>query len=146
MKNQKFTPLHEGMYDEFPDLSFYRTEAGDIYFDVTFYLKRLNAETCSWDDFVRRYAHQLNGLATVEHINTETMCLIDRSTGHLMADGRLSLLFVSYTNPAFLSYVLYSMHNMLYRGYCISDHALALLTQDRFGGGKLNGEDNDQKE
>lgn len=133
MKKQKFTLLKNYAFVEIPEILFYENEDGNVYFDVTHYMNCFNrSQSLGWEDFLKQYSHPLQSLASIGAIEPDTICMIDEATAHLMAKGNISLLFAFYTDPSFLNYATYSVHMMLLRGFCISDHVLEALVNERF--------------
>lgn len=131
-KIEKHSKL-EFRYGEFPELLFGNYPNARTYFDVTHFLtaKKMDPES-HFTEFTAAFSFWINKLGKIYGLSPEELFLIDQGTGHRMAEESLALLFIVYTDPAFGSYLLESMGQMLLEGFVCSDTYLLMQVQNRF--------------
>lgn len=59
------------------------------------------------------------------------MIVQDETTGHILIDESLALLFVAYIDPDFGIYMLERISEMLWRGITLSDTHVLMLANER---------------
>ena len=133
MKTKKLVKMEENKFTEFPELQFYQSEAGIIYFDVTFCLelkqhgKRHNAE-----NFLNDFSIWVQAVQTVYNISNDDLMVLNETNEHYMIEETLALLFIGYTDPSYLLYTIERINEMHVSGLVLSDTTLMLMLRNRF--------------
>ena len=65
-------------------------------------------------------------------IDKEDLVICDETSGHLLIDECLALLFVVYIDPAFGAYMLERVSELLIDGFTVSDSWLVMAAGNRF--------------
>lgn len=132
-KTQTF-PCRDIRYREFPDLLFGSlAEEGPFYFDAThFIISRGDARRHSVDGFRAAFRHWITMLCETYGTDAGELFVRDGTSGHMLVDECLALLFVVYVEPAFGAYLLERMEEMMSSGFTVSDTWLATVSSRRF--------------
>lgn len=126
------TLCDEIRYKEFPDLLFGKSCDNSVYFDSTHYIQ-VNGDVRkhSVKNFELGFIHWINAISEAYSIPRIDLIVQDETTGHILIDESLALLFVAYIDPEFGIYMLERMSEMLYRGITLSDTHVLMLANER---------------
>lgn len=121
-------------YREFPELLFGATSENEpVYFDATHFIRsRGDERRHNVQEFRITFHHWITALSELYKIDKEDLIVREESSGHLLIDECLSLLFVVYIDPAFGAYMLERISEVLIDGFTVSDTWLALAAGHRF--------------
>jgi hypothetical protein len=132
MKMIDVLPLSNIRFMEFPDLIFYETKEGGVYFDATHYLEKAdNNRNYSVKDFDIAFTFWKSAISNAYDLQFSELVVLNSGSGHVMMDQALSLLFIAYLDSSFAIHILERMEEMLINGVVLSDSALLLMTQER---------------
>ena len=95
------TKCNEQAFPEFPDLLFGATTDNGSVFDATSYLQN---NSLTVDDFLQTCGFQIQALIKSYELD-ENKCLFINTDGHILIDGSLVYLFLSFVEPDFLAYM-----------------------------------------
>ena len=115
-------------FPEFPTLLFGTIEGVATYIDTTQYLK--NFQGLNVLSFLKAYEAPIQALVTANNIDPDKVCVYNHE-GHILIEGSLVYLFLSYTNPDFLAYIFDRMDEMFTTGFCVSDTYLLAAARRR---------------
>lgn len=133
MKMKKI-PCRTIRYREFPELLFGESpDTGSVYFDATHFIRsRGDERRHNVQEFRIAFHHWITALTSMYAIDKEDFVIRDESSGHLLIDECLSLLFVVYIDPEFGAYMLERMSELLINGFSVSDSWLVMAAGNRF--------------
>lgn len=125
---------------EFPDLLFGTTTDNGSVFDATSYLQN---KPLTVDDFLQTCGFQIQTLIKSYELD-ENKCLFINTDGHILIDGSLVYLFLSFVEPDFLAYMCDRCHDLFNDGVAVSDsylleHAFIRLDKESINMIKDNG-------
>lgn len=121
-------------YAEFPDLKFGLDEGGNAYCDVDQYLQDNKLElTHDIIKFQQKFFYFLTKAQSAYNLKIEDIIAINPENEHHLLLSELALLFVMYTDPNFMFYVLDRIDEMFTSGITMSDTALIQLSSNRTG-------------
>lgn len=121
-----------GKYMEFPELLFGTSENGINYFDATIYLaEKGDSKKHSAIDFARKFAFWFESVKAVYEIPDFELMVTDETTGHILIDESLALLFVSYVDHSFGIYMTERMSELLLDGVTLSDTRIVQTIRNR---------------
>ena len=119
-------------FGEFPDLLFATTDAR-AYFDMTHFLQSMKLdEKEKIAEFTAGFALWIEHLGKMYGIPPDERFAVDDATGHSLAEEVLALPFLTCVDPAFGSYLLESMSQMMPNGIVCSDSYIFMQAQNRF--------------
>ena len=97
-------------FREFPELLFGASpDDGPVYFDATHFIRsRGDERRHNVQEFRIAFHHWITALTNMYTIDKEDLIIRDETSGHLLIDECLALLFVVYIDPAFGAYMLVS--------------------------------------
>ena len=121
----------EQAFPEFPELLFGTTTDNGSVFDATSYLQ---SNQLTVDDFLLIKSYELD----------ENKCMFINNDGHILIDGSLVYLFLSFVEPDFLAYMCDRCHDLFTNGVAVSDsyileHAFMRLDEKSINKIKDNG-------
>lgn len=119
----------EQSFPEFPDLLFGVTVEGISVFDASDYIQK-HKPSASVTDFFEQYKVPILSLVEAYHIKEDEVCM-KNPDGHLIVDGSLVYLFISFVQPDFLAYMCDQMQRMFTTGFCASDSYIYGLAKQR---------------
>lgn len=132
-KMKKTSLLEQEKMVQFPQLNFYTSEDGSIYFDATYYLEaKALCETYSVEKFRSEFAAWIIPAQKVYGINPDDMFILDTQTGHALIDESLALLFIAYTDELYRVVLLERMSEMEIAGVTVSDTQLTYMLRTRY--------------
>lgn len=115
-------------FPEFPNLLFGTIEGDATYIDVTKHLK--DHQGLNVQSFLNAYEAPIQALVRANNIDPEKVCVLNHE-GHILIEGSLVYLFLSYTNPEFLAWVFDRMDELFATGFCVSDSYLLATARRR---------------
>lgn len=120
-------------YAEFPELKSGSYGESGNYIDMTQYLidKDLS-ESHSVIEFQKKFFLPIISAQQSYGLDSANVIITNENDGHSLLANELSLLFVMYTDPNFIGYMLDRMDDLLTKGVALSDSAILQLTTDRF--------------
>lgn len=120
-------------YREFPELLFGRDEPdGQVYFDATHFIRsRGDERRHSVAEFRVAFHFWITALKELYDIDMDDMFIRDATSGHLLIDESLALLFVVYIDPMFGGYMLERLSELLTEGFSVSDSWLVKAVGNR---------------
>lgn len=131
MKCKTVTPFRV-QFGEFPELLFGESVNGTIYFDASLYIElKGDATKHSPIDFARKFSFWFESLQTYYEIPDGEIMTTDETTGHVLIDESLALLFVTYIDPAFGGYMVERVSELLLDGVVISDTRILAMVRNR---------------
>lgn len=121
-------------YKEFPELLFGASPDEEaVYFDATHFIRSQGDERRhNVQEFRVAFHHWITALSLVYEIDRDDLFIRDETSGHLLIDECLALLFVVYIEPQFGAYMLERMSEMLIDGFSVSDTWLVMAAGNRF--------------
>lgn len=121
-------------YREFPELLFGASpDEGPVYFDATHFIRNRGDERRhNVQEFRIAFHHWITALTNMYTIDKEDLIIRDETSGHLLIDECLALLFVVYIDPAFGAYMLERISELLVDGFSVSDSWLVMAAGNRF--------------
>lgn len=121
-------------YEEFPELLFGKSDDDEtVYFDATHFIRSQGDERRhNVKEFRIAFHHWIAALCEMYGIDREDMVITDETSGHLLIDECLALLFVVYIDPGFGAYMLDRVSEMLVDGFTVSDTWLVRAAGSRF--------------
>ena len=119
----------EHSFPEFPDLLFGVTVEGTSFFDATDYLQKMQSPA-SVADFFEQYKAPIASLVDSYGIREDEVCMLAPNK-HLIVDGNLVYLFISFVQPEFLAYMCDQMQQLFTTGFCVSDTFIYNLAKTR---------------
>lgn len=133
MKIEK-VPCRIIRYREFPELLFGESpNNGHTYFDATHFIRSLGDEQRhSVQEFRIAFHHWITALSNIYSIDKEDLVIRDETSGHILIDESLALLFVVYVEPDFAAFLLERMSELLIDGFSVSDSWLIMAAGSRF--------------
>lgn len=121
-------------YAEFPDLKFGLDGGGNAYCDVDQYLQDNKLElTHDIIKFQQKFFYFLTKAQSAYNLKIEDIIAINPENEHHLLLSELALLFVMYTDPNFMFYVLDRIDEMFTSGITMSDTTLIQLSSNRTG-------------
>jgi hypothetical protein len=134
MKTEKISACQEVRYRELPEMLFGSSENGILYFDANKYLEEKgNGATHSVEDFKVQFTYWIKAASEAYTLPVEELFVRDETTGNLLMEESLSLLFAAYLDAGFAMYLLERVSEMLITGIVLSDTMLMVMTRDRLG-------------
>lgn len=131
MKCKTVTPFRV-QFGEFPELLFGESVNGTVYFDASLYIELKGDDTKhSPIDFARKFSFWFESLQTYYEIPDGEIMTTDETTGHVLIDECLALLFVTYIDPAFGGYMVERVSELLLDGVVISDTRILAMVRNR---------------
>lgn len=130
----KLIPCRLIRYKEFPELLFGKSEDnGQVYFDATHFI-RSRGDECRHNvqEFRIAFHHWITALTEIYAISNEDLILREASSGHILIDECLALLFVVYIDSSFGAYILERISELLIDGFSVSDTWLVEAAGIRF--------------
>lgn len=132
-KTTKLTPVEEGKLEQFPQLKFYASQSGNIYFDAMYYLEVLNlGRTHSIPGFEKEFSLWIEPTLKVYGIDPGEVLAQDSDTGHVMIHEVLMILFLAYTDERYRVEIIERIWEMEVTGVTISDSRLVDTVKNRF--------------
>ena len=133
MKIEK-VPCRIIRYREFPELLFGESpNNGLTYFDATHFIRsRGDERRHGVQEFRIAFHHWITTLTNMYGIEKEALVIRDETSGHLLIDECLALLFVVYVDPDFGVYILERVSELLIDGFSVSDSWLVMAAGNRF--------------
>ena len=127
-------PCRTIRYREFPELLFGESpNSGSTYFDATHFIRsRGDERRHNVKEFRIAFHHWITTLTNMYDIEKEALVIRDETSGHLLIDECLALLFVVYIDPAFGAYMLERVSELLIDGFTVSDSWLVMAAGNRF--------------
>ena len=127
-------PCRTIRYREFPELLFGESpNSGSTYFDATHFIRsRGDERRHNVQEFRIAFHHWITTLANMYSIEKEALVICDETSGHLLIDECLALLFVVYVDPDFGVYILERVSEILIDGFSVSDSWLVMAAGNRF--------------
>ena len=127
-------PCRTIRYREFPELLFGESpNSGSTYFDATHFIRsRGDEHRHNVKEFRIAFHHWITTLANMYSIEKEALVICDETSGHLLIDECLALLFVVYVDPDFGVYILERISELLIDGFSVSDSWLVMAAGNRF--------------
>lgn len=121
-------------FREFPELLFGESpDNGSVYFDATHFIRSQGDERRhNVQEFRIAFHHWITALSNMYSIESENLVIRDESSGHLLIDECLALLFVVYIEPDFGAYMLERISELLVDGFSVSDSWLVMAAGNRF--------------
>ena len=121
-------------YREFPELLFGESpNNGPVYFDATHFIHSKGDERKhNVQEFRIAFHHWITALTELYNIDKEDLVICDETSGHLLIDECLALLFVVYIDPSFGAYILDRISEILVDGFSVSDTWLVEAAGIRF--------------
>lgn len=121
-------------YREFPELLFGESPNSDsTYFDATHFIRsRGDERRHNVQEFRIVFQHWITTLTNIYSIEKEALVIRDETSGHLLIDECLALLFVVYVDPDFGVYMLERISELLIDGFSVSDSWLVMAAGNRF--------------
>ena len=126
-------PCRQIRYREFPELLFGESpNNGPGYFDATHYIRSQGDERRhSVQEFRVAFHHWITALSKIYSIEKDDLVIRDASSGHILIDESLALLFVVYIDPDFGAYMLERTSELLVEGFSVSDSWLIMAAGSR---------------
>jgi hypothetical protein len=132
MENKKISPCLTTQYREFPEMRFGTSETGSLYFDGKQYIREKGkGDTHNLTDFQSKFAFWIQAVSETYNLSAEDLFVTDDSTGSLLVEESLSLLFVAYLDSGFAVHMLERISEMLITGIVLSDTALVAMAKER---------------
>lgn len=127
-------PCRRIRYKEFPDLLFGTLQdAGPHYFDATHFIRsRGDERRHNVREFRMAFQLWITALCETYGIDAADLIICDETSGHMLIDECLALLFVVYIEPSFGAYMLERLSEMLTDGLSVSDTWLIKAVSLRF--------------
>ena len=127
-------PCRTIRYREFPELLFGESpNSGSTYFDATHFIRsRGDERRHNVKEFRIAFHHWITTLTNMYDIEKEALVIRDETSGHLLIDECLALLFVVYVDPDFGVYLLERISVLLIDGFSVSDSWLVMAAGYRF--------------
>ena len=127
-------PCRTIRYREFPELLFGESpNSGSTYFDATHFIRsRGDEHRHNVKEFRIAFHHWITTLTNMYSIEKEALVIRDETSGHLLIDECLALLFVVYGDPDFGVYILERVSELLIDGFSVSDSWLVMAAGNRF--------------
>ena len=127
-------PCRTIRYREFPELLFGESpNSGSTYFDATHFIRsRGDERRHNVKEFRIAFHHWITTLTNMYDIEKEALVIRDETSGHLLIDACLALLFVVYVDPDFGVYILERVSELLKDGFSVSDSWLVMAAGNRF--------------
>ena len=127
-------PCRTIRYREFPELLFGESpNSGSTYFDATHFIRsRGDEHRHNVKEFRIAFHHWITTLTNMYNIEKESLVIRDETSGHLLIDECLALLFVVYVDPDFGVYILERVSELLIDGFSVSDSWLVMAAGNRF--------------
>ena len=127
-------PCRTIRYREFPELLFGESpNSGSTYFDATHFIRsRGDEHRHNVKEFRIAFQHWITTLTNMYSIEKEALIICDETSGHLLIDECLALLFVVYVDPDFGVYILERVSELLIDGFSVSDSWLVMAAGNRF--------------
>lgn len=127
-------PCRTIRYREFPELLFGESpNSGSTYFDATHFIRsRGDEHRHNVKEFRIAFHHWITTLTNMYSIEKEALVICDETSGHLLIDECLALLFVVYVDPDFGVYILERVSELLIDGFSVSDSWLVMAAGNRF--------------
>ena len=127
-------PCRTIRYREFPELLFGESpNSGSTYFDATHFIRsRGDERRHNVKEFRIAFHHWITTLTNMYDIEKEALVIRDETSGHLLIDECLALLFVVYVDPDFGVYILERVSEILIDGFSVSDSWLVMAAGNRF--------------
>jgi len=127
-------PCRTIRYREFPELLFGESpNSGSTYFDATHFIRsRGDEHRHNVKEFRIAFHHWITTLTNMYSIEKESLVIRDETSGHLLIDECLALLFVVYVDPDFGVYILERVSELLIDGFSVSDSWLVMAAGNRF--------------
>ena len=127
-------PCRTIRYREFPELLFGESpNGGSTYFDATHFIRsRGDEHRHNVKEFRIAFHHWITTLTNMYSIEKEALVIRDETSGHLLIDECLALLFVVYVDPDFGVYILERVSELLIDGFSVSDSWLVMAAGNRF--------------
>lgn len=121
----------ERLIPEFPDLLFGKQSDGNsMYLDISAYAKSKGLSSSVADDFLKAYEKPIEDLVLQLQLPEAKVCSMN-TEGHVLIDGSLVYLFISFVEPRFLLYMCDRMDELFTVGITVSDTYLAKNTLRR---------------
>ena len=127
-------PCRTIRYREFPELLFGESpNSGSTYFDATHFIRsRGDEHRHNVKEFRIAFHDWITTLTNMYSIEKEALVIRDETSGHLLIDECLALLFVVYVDPDFGVYILERVSELLIDGFSVSDSWLVMAAGNRF--------------
>lgn len=120
---------NEQALPEFPDLLFGTSTENSTFFNATLYIlkKQPSLKIC---DFFKKFEFQIESLCKIYQIEDSNVCKLNKE-GHILIDGSLIYLFISFVEPDFLAYMCERINELFVTGICVSDTQIRNMAQRR---------------
>ena len=130
----KKVPCRLIRYREFPELLFGTSSENEpVYFDATHFIRSKGDERRhNVQEFRIAFHHWITALTDIYKIDKEDLIIREESSGHLLIDECLAILFIVYVDPSFGAYMIERISELLIDGFSVSDTWLALAVGHRF--------------
>lgn len=124
----------EQVFSEFPDLLFGNTIDNGIVFDATSYIQN---KPITVDDFFRKCDWMIESLIKSYELDINE-CFFINKEGHILIDGNLTYLFLSFAEQDFLAYMCDRCNDLFKDGVAVSDSYILRHAFERLDEKSLN--------
>lgn len=125
-------------YREFPELLFGSSIDGTRYFDATQYINsKGNPKEHKLSSFETQFNFFKNAVQRAYELDSENIIVLSQTTGNILIDESLALLFVAFIDPDFSVYLLERLDELFTNGIVLSDSAIVEQASNRFSKDQL---------
>ncbi len=117
----------EQVFSEFPNLLFGNTIDNGSFFDATSYLQN---NPITVDDFLSKCEWMIEALVKSYELDPKK-CFLLNNEGHILIDGNLTYLFLSFVEQDFFAYMCDRCHDLFTNGIAVSDSYLLEEASER---------------
>lgn len=114
---------------EFPELLFGTSIENSTFFDATLYIQK-KQPSLKINDFFKHFEYQIKSLSKTYQLSDSDICRLNKE-GHILIDGSLTYLFISFVEPDFLAYICERINDLFVTGICVSDTQIRNMAQHR---------------